>query len=231
MKKILGITLAFVGFASFEVRAGLPPLELVDSPTPEVTNHYGVNMAFRFYSQGGLLTKTSFGVFPRLNVGFGLDAEKFVGGESVDINRPTLNMKYRFFDGQRHLPALAAGYDGQGFFFDKGKDKYLQREKGLYLTGTGEVLVPHLDFTGGVNIYDFREDRVFVFTGLHYLYHDVLSLVAEVDNLRLGRDARLSGGVRYHTTPHFSIELMARDLGAPGRNSERVVRLSHNTSF
>src|SRR5687768_1531346 len=91
---------------------------LIDIPTAETVDHFGYNIAFRFYSGGGLLTKTAFGVFPRLNVGFGLDAENFVGAGTVDVNPPTLNLKVRFYDGKRQLPALAIGYDGQGYFYD-----------------------------------------------------------------------------------------------------------------
>src|SRR6185503_6570311 len=140
-------------------------------------------LSFRFYSNGGLLTKTAFGVFPRLNVGFGLDTERFIGRESVDLNRPTLNMKIRAYDGARNLPALALGYDGQGYFFNEAKDKYDQREKGLYGVGSGEIIVPGLSLHGGLNIYDFKTDDVYGFAGLQYSYMDVAGVIFEADNL------------------------------------------------
>jgi hypothetical protein len=54
-------------------------MELIDVPTAEVLDRYGFDSTFRFYSGGGMLAKTHFGVFPRLNVGFSLDADGFVG--------------------------------------------------------------------------------------------------------------------------------------------------------
>lgn len=205
--------------------------ELIDVPTAEALDHYGYSAGFRFYTDGGLLTKASFGVFPRLNVGFGLDAEGFIGNRSVDLNQPTLNARFRFFDGKRNLPALALGYDGQGLFYDHDTDKYRQREKGLYLVGSGEVFVPDLSLHGGVNIYDFKNDYLYTFVGLNYLYADQFGLTVEWDNVRVWRDSRLNVGGRYYVTPSFAVELAGRDLTAPGRRAERIVRLTYSGGF
>ena len=206
-------------------------LDLVDIPTAEAVDHYGYNLSFRFYSGGGVLTKTTFGVLPRLNVGFGLDTERFIGSDTVDLNAPTLNVKFRFYDGKRELPALALGYDGQGYFFDKAADEYRQREKGLYLVGGGEAFVPNLHLHAGLNIPDFSDDKVFGFTGVDYVYRNVFAFMFEADNLRGTRQSRLNLGGRYFITPSFSIDLAGRDLWAAGRKSERIVRLAYFGSF
>jgi hypothetical protein len=212
-------------------RAGAPVMELIDVPTAEVLDRYGFDSTFRFYSDGGMLAKTHFGVFPRLNVGFGLDADGFVGNESMDLHKPTLNVRFRFFDGQRNLPALALGYDGQGFFFDKATDKYAQREKGLFLAGSGEIIVPDLSLHAGLNMYDFSDDHVYGFMGLRYLYHDVLAFNAEWDNIRVGPESRLNAGIGWWMTPSFAVEFAARDMVAPSRPSERIVRLVYTGGF
>lgn len=205
---------------------------LIDTPTAEVSDHYGYNLSFRLYSGGGVLTKTSFGVFPRLNIGFGLDAENFIGADTVDINPPTLNVRWRFFDGKRQLPALSLGYDGQGYFYDDATDEYIQREKGMYLVGSGEVLVPDLNLHGGGNIYDFSEDKVFAFAGLSYIHQDFLGLIFEVDNVGgKARDQRLNGSVRAFITPSLSVDLGARDMWAASRRSERIVLVNYFGSF
>jgi len=214
-----------------QVRAGAPVMELIDIPTAEVLDRYGFDSSFRFYSGGGMLAKTHFGVFPRLNVGFALDADGFVGDESVDMHKPTLNVRFRFFDGQRNLPALAVGYDGQGYFFDKTTDKYAQREKGLYLVGSGEIIVPDLSLHAGLNMYDFTNDHVYGFMGLRYLYRDVLAFNAEWDNIRVGRESRLNAGIGWWITPVFSVEFAGRDMGAPSRPTERIVRLVYTGGF
>jgi len=205
--------------------------ELIDVPTAEALDHYGYSAAFRFYTDGGLLTKAGFGVFPRLNIGFGLDAEGFIGNRAVDINQPTLNFRFRFFDGKRNLPALAIGYDGQGFFYDHITDKYREREKGLYLAGSGEILIPNLSLHAGGNIYDFKNDHVYGFLGAHYLYADVFGVTVEWDNIRVGKDSRLNAGGRLYVTPSFAVEVAGRDLAGTGRRSERVVKLTYSGGF
>jgi hypothetical protein len=214
------------------LRADVPVVELIDIPTAEVVDHYAANSSFRFYRDGGLLTKASFGVFPRLNVGFGLDAERFIGDRHVHLNRPTLNMKFRFFDGQRNLPAFALGYDGQGYFFDRSIDKYSQREKGLYLVGSGEIVVPGLSLHAGLNVFDFNKDPVYGFAGVHYLFQDVAGVIFEIDNgFHKARNTRFNIGGRYLVTPTFSIDLAGRDLWAASRRPERIVRITYSASF
>ncbi|MBL0059472.1 MAG: hypothetical protein IPP35_10270 [Elusimicrobia bacterium] len=212
-------------------RAASPVIELIDIPTAEVLDRYGFDASFRFYTDGGMLTKTHFGVFPRLNIGFNLDAEGFVGNQSVDVNKPTLNVRFRFFDGQRNLPALALGYDGQGLFYNNDTDKYTQREKGLFLVGSGEIIVPDLSLHAGLNMYDFSNDYVYGFMGVRYLFRDVIGLTTEWDNIRVGRDSRLNAGLSWWVTPSFAVEFAGRDLAATGRRAERIVRLVYTGGF
>ena len=207
-------------------------MDLIDTPTAEVTDHYAADASFRFYSDGGVLTKTAFGVLPRLDVGFGLDAERFIGSRSVQLNRPTLNTKFRVYDGSRNLPALALGYDGQGYFFNRATDKYTEREKGLYGAGSGEIFTPGLSLNGGLNIFDFKNDKLHGFAGLLYMYQETVGALFEADNLfGHSRDDRFNLGVRYCITPGFSVDLAGRDLWAAGRKAERIIRLTYSTSL
>ncbi len=230
--KIFHVLLFSSVFLTFPFGIGFSSVtHLIDTPTADVVDHYAFETSFRFYSEGGVLSKAVFGVFPRLNIGFGLDTEHYIGTAPVDMNRPTLNVKLHFFDGKRELPALAVGYDGQGYFFDDNTDKYTQREKGLYLAGSAEIIVPGLSLHGGINIFDFSEDDVYSFTGLHYLYQDTIGLVFEWDNIRSMRKSRLNIGGAYFVTPSFSVELIGRDLWAAGRKAERVIRMQYRGSF
>jgi hypothetical protein len=231
LKTHLKYALFFISIA-VSPRAQAPVVELIDIPTAEVVDHYGVDSSFRFYSGGGVLTKVAFGVLPRLNVGFGLDAQRFIGNRSVDLNRPTINMKLRAFDGSRSLPALALGYDGQGYFFNKRTDKYDEREKGLYAVGSGEIIVPGLSLHGGLNMFDFKDDRVYGFAGTQYLFEDVVGVSFEADNMFYRpRDIRYNVGARYYVTPGFSLDLAGRDLWAAGRRAERIIRIVYSASF
>jgi len=220
----------FFVFGFSVLHAAGPVLELIDIPTAETLERYGYDVGFRGYSGGGVLTKAQFGVFPRLNVGVGLDVDGFVGSEALNINKPTINARFRCFDGRRNLPALAIGYDGQGLFYDDETDKYREREKGLYAVGSGEILLPGLGLHGGGNIYDFKDDHVYGFLGLNYVYEDLVGVTVEWDNIRVGRDSRLNTGLQWWISPSFSATVAARDLAGP-RRSERIVRLSYSGGF
>src|ERR1044071_8675566 len=87
-------------------------IDVIDTPTAEVVDHYGYNVTFRFGQDGNLQTKTAFGVLPRLNLGFGLDGEKVIGTQNGRLNKPTIIFKFRIFDGKGVIPAFAMGYDG-----------------------------------------------------------------------------------------------------------------------
>jgi hypothetical protein len=231
LKKRIKHALFLLFFAGI-ARAEAPIVELIDVPTAEAVDHYGAYTSFRFYTGGGVLTKAAFGVFDRLNIGFGLDTERFIGSQNVHLNRPTLNMKFRFYDGQRNIPALAIGYDGQGYFFNKATDKYNQREKGLYAVGSGEIIVPGLSLHAGINVFDFNKDPVYGFAGLDYMFQDVVGLIFESDNLfHKARESRFNFGGRYFVTPSFSIDLAARDLWAASRKAERILRINYSASF
>jgi hypothetical protein len=66
MRNKLVFSLMFLLSGVSVLRAGAPVMELIDVPTAEVLDRYGFDSTFRFYSGGGMLAKTHFGVFPRL---------------------------------------------------------------------------------------------------------------------------------------------------------------------
>ena len=214
----------------------LRPIEVVDIPTADVVDHYGYGVNFRFGGEGALQTKTAFGVFPRLNIGFGLDGERVIGTQDARLNKPTINVKFRLFDGQGVIPAIAMGFDGQGYVFNKTLDEYEQREKGFYVVGTTELLVPDLLLHVGGNIFDFDESNaVRGFFGLTYVYQKTLGIMGEYDHATEYKERRINYGVKYFVTPLFTVDAVARNIPtAPGRSkreTERIIRLSYTGSF
>jgi hypothetical protein len=211
-------------------------INVIDIPTAEVVDHYAYNVSFRFGRDGNLQTKPLFGVFPRLNLGFGLDGENVIGRGNSRLNRPTLNVKFRLFDGKRALPALAIGYDGQGYVWNKHLDEYEQREKGLYLVGSSEIGVPDLNLHLGVNHFDFDHgDSTRGFFGLTYTYEQLVGLMAEWDHATDWKERRINFGLKYYVTPLFTVDLIGRNIPkAPeseARETERIVRLVYTGSF
>ncbi len=210
--------------------------EIVDTPTADVVDHYGYNVNFRFGKDGNLQTKTAFGVFPRLNIGFALDGERVMGTRNARMNQPTFNMKFQLFDGRKNLPMIAIGYDGQGYEWLKGPDEYEQREKGAYLVGSKEAFIPGLLLNLGVNVFDFDEgNSTRGFLGWSYLYENLVGLFFEWDHATEYDERRINYGAKYFVTPAFSIDFAARNIrvtpALPKRETERIIRLNYTGSF
>jgi hypothetical protein len=241
--KILGRILIplFILNGALPLRAAEPmwknrDIQVIDIPTAEVVDHYGYHVSFRFGSEGALQSKTSFGIFPRLNLGFGLDGERVLGTQDARLNKPTINIKFRLFDGRKNLPALALGFDGQGYVFNRTTDEYEQREKGLYLVSSTEFLFPDLLIHIGGNIFDFDEGNSSRgFGGLSYNYEQTIGLMFEYDHATEYNERRVNFGARYFVTPVFTVDAIGRNIpetpGSSKRETERIVKLNYTGSF
>jgi hypothetical protein len=239
MKRIVFFMMfaALSGLLQAEESVARPYLgEIIDTPTADVVDHYGYNVNFRFGKDGGLQTKTAFGVFPKLNLGFGLDGERVMGTGTSRMNKPTINLKFQLFDGRKNLPLLAIGYDGQGYEYKRGPDKYEQREKGTYIVATKESFFQGFLLNGGINVYDFDESNATRgFAGFSYLYENLIGLMFEWDSITQYKDRHINYGAKYFISPPFSIDFVARnvriDPAFPKRETERVLRLNYTGSF
>lgn len=219
--------------------AGARLPELIDTPTADTVDQYGYFLGFRFYNAGGVITKTTFGVYPHLNLGFAIDVEKLIGSTTngVRVNRPSLNLKWRFFDGRDVFPALAVGYNSLGQYYDQDAGEYAQREKGLYLVGSKEMFFPGWDLNGGINTFKFSTgNEIHGFVSTSYAIHDIACLFAEMDNIGNFDTTRYNLGVRFYVTPSFSVDgdfRNGRGTIPPNdnRRTDRNVQLNYLGSF
>ena len=205
-------------------------VDYIDIPTTNVIDYGSFRLNFRLYSQGGVQNHISFGVFRRLNIGATWDVEKLLGTEDADTHVPTLNVKFRVYDGSEVLPSMAIGYDGQGRFYDKSKDEYRERERGLYGVIGRELFFPHWEFYGGPAIAKFKEGEVTGFLGTSYLIEDKVAIMLEYDNIRTAPDNRLNAGIRIFPIPALAIDFDVRHLAEKDQR-ERIVRINFVGSF
>ncbi len=217
-----------------------PDVELIDVPTAGILDYYGFQLKTRAYTGGGVLGGLNFGVLERLNLGASMSVDRFIGSDSdVKMRRPEIQVKFRFYDGGYYIPAMAVGYDGQGYYYYPADKKYLEKGKGLYLVGSKEVGVPGLGLHGGFNVPDFDNNYLFGFLGLNYTLEDKVSFIVEYDSLFHTDDpSRLNAGARIYVTPYFQVDLAMREIGGSRkfdngwpRKSERIVQMRYNTSF
>ena len=213
---------------------------ILDVPTAEVFDRYQASFLTRAYDHGTVMESIDFGVYPRYNIGVSLAIDNWIGSShSVKVLNPDFQAKWKLYDGNLYLPAIAIGYDGRryGYGYEQntreyrhGSKHYLDDRKGGYVTLTREIFVPGLALTGGLNISDFDWDELYMFTGLYYKILPQINLLTEWDNIRNIRDSRLNMGVRFYLHPSLALDAAFRRIGR-GDESERILQLRYVTTF
>jgi hypothetical protein len=211
---------------------------LIDIPSASVLDRGNFSVKTRFYSGGGVLTNVEVGVLDPLTLGASFMVDNLIGsGDNVKMIKPEMQIKFRFYDGGYYIPALALGYDGQGYFYDRRREEYMQKGKGLYIVGTKEMIFPNLMTHIGFNIPDYNDGYLYSFLGFNYNLEDKINLMMEIDNMfHSDYKSRFNLGVRFNVTSNFNFDIAFRNIG---RNSkfingepnkmERIVQF--NTSF
>lgn len=221
--------------------AGLlqPDVHTIDTPTSAVLDYGGYASQTRFFSRGGVLQHLSFGVFQSLNLGASLTVDGLIGNDTtVRLRAPGVQVKYRFYDGDRHLPSLALGYDSQGHIYNQLDKRYNQRQRGFYVVATQELGLPGLQAHPSVNISDFDSNSFFGAIPVSLNIRDKVSLLWEWDNINDFRDSRVNSGLRVYITPRLHLDFAVRGIGQGGRfadgssrGPERIVQLRYSGNF
>ncbi|MBI5243986.1 MAG: hypothetical protein HY922_09970 [Elusimicrobia bacterium] len=216
-----------------------PDTQLIDVHTAGILDVGGFSSQTRFFSQGGVLEWLNFGIVHRLNIGASMNVEKLIGTVSpVQLTRPELQVKFRFYDGDRIIPAFAVGYDGQGYLYNRPDKRYNQRQPGMYLSGTQEIGLPGLQAHAGMNISDFDSNAIFAFMALSLNIQDKVTLMTEWGNINDFFDSRVNMGLKVYVTPNAYVSFAARGIGQCGeysngvaRKAERIFQFKYTGSF
>lgn len=216
-----------------------PDTETIDTPTAAVLDYGGYSSRSRFFSRGGVLQYINFGIFQSLNLGASLTVDGLIGNDrNVRMRAPNVQVKYRFYDGDRWIPSFAVGFDGQGFNYASTAKRYNNRGRGFYVVGSQELGIPGLMIHPSMNISDFDTNSFFGAIPLTYNILDKVQPMLEWDNINNWMDSRFNAGLRGWLTPHFSIDFAVRGIGQGGnfpngdpRGPERVVQLRYSANF
>ncbi len=208
---------------------------LVDTPTYSVLDYGCYDVLFRVFSGGGVLAKLNFGVFQILNLGVSWELGSLIGCYDVTVAVPALQVKVNIYSGNENIPGFAAGYDGQGFFYDKDEEEFIQKGKGIYLVAGKELFLPTLNINAGINMNDFKNPGILGFVGASYeILEERLAAMIEFDNIGGGRDGRLNVGFRVWITEDFDIDFILRNCTTTDQERfgcERVLKISYQGRF
>ena len=212
---------------------------ILDVPTSETLDRYQASFLTRAYDYGTLMETVDFGIYPRFNIGVSLAAHQLLGSsDSVRVLDPDFQAKWKVYDGNLYLPAIAIGYDGRryGYGFDRKtrhythSKKYLDNRRGGYVALSREVIIPGLQVSAGINFSDFEWKEFHAFTGIYYKIANIAAVLTEWDNIHNMRDSRFNAGVRFYLHPSLALDAAVRRIGR-GDESERILQIHYVTNF
>ncbi len=165
----------------------LPPLDLIDLPTAATLARGSYVGSMRLYPNGGVLGGLTIGLSNRFYLGVSFGGEKIIGEGKVNWNpEPGLQFVYQIISENMILPALALGYNSQGYgVYLKTTERYTIKSRGFYAVASKNyIFLGELSFHGGINYSLEKKDGDKdgnLFIGLMKSLNNELSLLAEYD--------------------------------------------------
>jgi hypothetical protein len=228
MKKsflLIALALALAGGA----RGAKSDSHFIDTPAADTTESRGFASTVRAFHDGGVLGYIDFGVLSRLSIGASWMLEHLIGtnDQTIKAMMPALQLKIRAYDGSETLPALAVGFDNQGFEFDREKNEYAQKARGLYAVLSGELFVPGLTLSAGGNFHvdGFKLlGEAAGFAGASMNVYDKIAFILEYDNIRTIKKSRLNGAMRLYLSDSVSVDLGVREFN---NKADRIAQIKY----
>ncbi|RKY71198.1 MAG: hypothetical protein DRP97_02450 [Candidatus Latescibacterota bacterium] len=214
------------------------PRTLIECPTAGLLPRGSFDFDLRIFPNGGMLSGVNIGLMNRLLIGFSFGGEGIIGNGSVDwYPGIEFGAKYRLFEEGQRWPAIAIGFDSQGFgHYDEDLERYARKSKGFYAAMSKNYnMLGTFALHAGVNYSLEREDGdddVSGFIGLNKALNDELSIMAEYDLALNDNDDKslvsgegyLNTGVRWTFADRLNLEFDLKDLTEKRRGNEGPVR-------
>lgn len=166
--------------------------QLIDAPTAGVLGKGQYEVGLRAFANGGLLANINVGITDRFMIGISYGGEKFIGTGEVKFNPlPGVDVRYRLIDENVALPAIAVGFNSQGYgpFIKKLNDstkinRYSQKSPGLFAVASKNyAFLGTIGFHGGVNWAvtekKDKDNQPNFFAGVDKSINQELSVVSE----------------------------------------------------
>jgi len=230
-----------------EAYLDLQPRQLIDAPTAWTLPRGAFDLVLRVYPPGGILGQVSIGLSSRFQLGISYGAEGIISEQKAHGNpRLEFNVKLRLLDEKYYLPAIAVGYNSQGYgAYDDAEERFAYKSKGLFGVLTRSLYFYGLTLGGhaGINysIQDKGDDdeEPTLFFGLDTRFHDDVAMVAEYD-LALNDDkgsshygrgrGYLNLGIKWVFSENLELEAILKNLlnNRKGVNSfGREIRITY----
>jgi len=254
MRKILVLTIVLIlsmvslPWSQTETAAPPPahlpvqPRELIDCPTAGLLPRGSFDVDLRLFPGGGALGGISVGLTDRLLLGVSYGGEKIISDQKAEwFPEPGVSVKYRLIEENFALPALAVGFDSQGYGAYVENDtlaRYEIKSKGFYWVASKnyKVLGTPMGLHLGANYSledDDGDDEPSVFLGLDKTFNEEFEVILEYDfafndNKKLSSFGKGNGyldvGLRWSFGQRLNIEFDFMNLAGNRKNIKYLAR-------
>lgn len=242
---LLSVLVPLVSVAVAEAQGDVDPRKLVDSPTAGLLPRGSFDFEVRMYPRGGLLAGFSVGLTDRLLIGVSYGGLRVIDEQSPNMNPDVeFQMKYRLFEESLTYPAVAIGFDSQGYgAYVDSLSRYQVKSKGFYVAlGKNYDFLGRLGVHGGINYSLEGDDRDPTFyIGLDKSINPEISVLAEYDfaindneGEALGlKKGYLNAAVRWAFAKRLYLELDLKNLleNREGVTYSREIRIVYLEFF
>lgn len=232
---ILAVVLSADGFSQDVAGSSAQLRQLVNVPTAGVLGRGQYEVGMRLFDRGGVLANIEVGVSDRFQFGISYGGENFIGSGNIDFNPlPGVDARYRLIDESIPGPAVAVGFNNQGFgrFLQKVPgdtsgsevDRYVQKSLGLFIVASKNyAFMGTIGIHGGMNWAvtekKDKDNQPAFFVGVDKSLNPELSLVSEYilalnDNRDLIGHGRgyLNVGTKFNFNNQIMIDFMMTDV-------------------
>jgi hypothetical protein len=232
--------------------------KLVDAPTAGCLKKGQYNFELQVYPQGGVLAGFAVGLFDRFTMGVSYGGIGIIGSDKVDWNeQPGVLLKYRLFEESFIMPAVALGFNNQGYgaWMENNNpvrqiegNRYTFKAKGMFAVAGKNFAIQSLGtigFHGGItyNAIEDDDDRnLDGFFGVDKSLNEELSLIVEYDlatnddgRFSVGRDrGYLNGAIHWIIANKLMVDILLKDIlnNRIGATSpSREIRITYTETF
>lgn len=218
--------------------ANYESIRIIDMPSAGMLKKSSYSFYFRTFSMGGALAKVDVSPFENFQLGVSYGMVGLIGdGDIYGQNYPHFETKFRFLDERLSFPALAIGFNSQGFGpYEKSAKRFDILSTGFYLSASKNYKwnLGALALHGGINysLEPNEDDRkINFFFGLEQSISKTTAINIEYNanlddnNKRIREDkGTLNASFRWSLTSGATIELQARDILMNRAGANRISR-------
>lgn len=221
--------------------------QLVDLPTAGTLDRGSYDLWLRMFGQGGLLGGVAIGLTPRFMIGLAWGGTNIIGEGDVQWHpNPGIQARLRLIDESFLTPAVAIGFDSQGFGpYDKTFKRYQNKSRGFFAVASKNYAVLfNWGIHGGINFSlededDDEELNIFIGTDLTFnreframLEYDMANNDNENDDLFGGGEGYLNSGFQWIFSEQFMVQFYLKNLLKTGaRDVTRELKISYFEYF